>query len=125
MKPSNRTAGKEQGRPGAGKGRSVDPDRPFPGDPLPDDGPESAADQNFDAAYEGKEHGEGNYQAAKDYGKRVRSFVRSGQVEPAADAAEPRDRDEARDLADAEKQGRSRSKGEDPSMKGHAPSNRR
>ena len=88
----------------------VDPDRPFQDTHSPDD-PEDVG--NLDAAYEGREHGEGNYQASKDYGKRVRSFVRSGQVEQAAKDAEPRDSAEARSLTEAEKQGRSRSKGED------------
>ena len=92
--------------------QDVDPDQPFPDNPSPDD-PEDVG--NLDAAYEGKEHGEGNYQAAKDYGKRVRSFVRSGQVEEAAEQSKPRDRDEAREMTEAEDEGRRHSKGEDPS----------
>jgi hypothetical protein len=93
----------------------VDPDQPFPEDPFPQ-GPEDAADRSVDRAYEGKEHGEGNYQASKEYGKRVRSFVRSADVERAAKEAEPRNPDEARELAEAESRGRKRSKGEDPSL---------
>ena len=93
---------------------AVDPDQPFPQDPSPQ-GPEDAADQDLERAYAGKEHGEGNYQAAKDYGKRVRSFVRSGQVDRAAKDAEPRTPKEARDLAAAESQGRKRSKGDEDS----------
>jgi hypothetical protein len=93
----------------------VDPDQPFPEDPFPQ-GPEDAADRSVDRAYEGKEHGEGNYQASKEYGKRVRSFVRSADVERAAKEAEPRTPDEARELAEAESRGRKRSKGEDPSL---------
>jgi hypothetical protein len=89
----------------------VEPDQPFP-DPDPN-GPDD--DQKIDEAYEGRKYGEGNYEAAKDYGKRVRSFVRSGEVERAADEAAPRDPAEAQAMATAEREGRERSKGEDPS----------
>ena len=112
MKPENPHTPQERAQ-GNNPGRKVDPDQPLPNNPSPDD-PEDVGD--LDAAYAGKTHGEGDYQAAKDYGKRVRSFVRSGQVEQAADEAEPRDDDEARELTDAEAQGRGRSKGEDPSF---------
>ena len=113
MKPDNRHKPQESGQaPANAPVHEVDPDQPFPGNPSPDD-PEDVG--NLDAAYEGKEHGEGNYQASKDYGKRVRSFVRSGQVEQAAEQAKPRDGNEARELTQAEEQGRRRSKGEDPS----------
>ena len=117
MNPDKRTPPQERGRiPADAPGRDVDPDQPFPEDPFPQ-GPEDTADRDLDQAYAGKEHGEGNYQAAKDYGKRVRTFVRSGQVERAAKEAEPRGPDEARELAEAESRGRTRSKGEDPSLK--------
>ena len=88
MKPEKRHNPQESRRaPAKAPVHDVDPDQPFPGNPSPDD-PEDVG--NLDAAYEGKEHGEGNYQASKDYGKRVRSFVRSGQVEQAAEQAKPR-----------------------------------
>ena len=65
----------------------------------------------------GKEYGEGNYKAAKDYDDATRDFVRSGRVEGAAKDAAPRTGQEARDLAEAEAQGRMRSKGEDTPAK--------
>ena len=99
----------------AGSGRKVDPDQPLPGNPSPDD-PQDAGD--LEAAFDGKEHGEGNYQAAKEYDKGVRSFVRSGKIDDAAERAKPRDREEAREMAEAEQQGRNRSRGEDPSTGG-------
>ena len=111
MKPEKHQP-KETGQGAGVPARDVDPDQPFPDNPSPDD-PEDVG--NLDAAYEGKEHGEGNYQASKDYGKRVRSFVRSGQVEEAAEQAKPRDHGEAREMTEAEEEGRRRSKGEDPS----------
>ena len=114
MKPDKRKLPQERDqKPLNASARDVDPDQPFPDDSSPQ-GPADSVD--LDRAYEGKEHGEGNYQAAKDYGKRVRSFVRSGQVDQAAEEAAPRDSTEARELAEAERQGRKRSKGEDPSL---------
>ena len=116
MNPDKRKLTQHGGpSPAAGAG-DVDPDQPFPQEPSPQ-GPADVADRNADAAYDGKEHGEGNYQAAGDYGRRVRSFVRSGQADRAAREAEPRSSDEARELDEAESQGRKRSKGEDPSMR--------
>ena len=111
MKPDKHNQPQQRGaaRP-KGSARDVDPDQPFPDpDPIgPDD------DRQIDAAFDGKKHGEGNYEAAKDYGKRIRSFVRSGEVERAADDAAPRDEAEAQAMAAAEREGRKRSKGEDP-----------
>lgn len=65
----------------------------------------------------GKEHGEGNYKAARDYDRATEAFVRSGKVGPAARAAHPRTTQEARDMERAEAQGKSRSKGEDPALR--------
>lgn len=98
--------------------RKADPDRRPPQERAPN-GPGDAADRNLDAAYEGKEHGEGNYQAAKQYGRSVRTFVRSGEVDRAAREAEPESAQEARELEAAEEHGRERSKGEDPAAKSH------
>ena len=115
MKPGKRKA-PQQPSPerSMGSQRDVDPDQPFPQEPFPSD-PGEADDHKVDEAFEGKKHGEGNYEAARDYGKRVKSFVRSGQVERAADEAAPRDQAEAQSMEAAEREGRKRSKGEDPS----------
>ena len=112
MKPDNRNNPQERGaaRPKS-SARGVDPDQPFPS-PDPN-GPDD--DQKIDQAFEGKKYGEGNYEAAKDYGKRVRSFVRSGEVERAAEEAAPHDQAEAQAMAAAEREGRKHSKGEDAS----------
>jgi hypothetical protein len=91
----------------------VDPDQPFPQDPAPN-GPADTDDRNVDEAFEGKEHGEGNYRAADQYRRGVRSFVRSGRVGGAARAAQPKDAKEAHELERAEAQGRKHAKGEDP-----------
>ena len=112
MKPLKRNSSQSGAERPNARGRAVDPDQPLPEDPSPN-GPDD--DQKIDEAFAGKKYGEGNYEAARDYGKRVRSFVRSGDIERAADAAAPRDQAEAQELAEAEREGRKHSKGEDAS----------
>jgi len=60
-----------------------------------------------------REHGEGNYKAAREYDRATGAFAKSGKVETAARAARPRSRREAAEMERAESVGRSRSKGED------------
>ena len=60
-----------------------------------------------------REHGEGNYKAAREYDSAVGAFAKSGKVEEAARAARPRSHREAEEMERAEAAGRSRSKGED------------
>jgi len=58
--------------------------------------------------------GEGDYEAARRYDRDQRDFVKSGRVDQAARDARPQDAQEAEEMARAEDEGRSRSKGEDP-----------
>jgi hypothetical protein len=60
--------------------------------------------------------GEGSYTAASDYGKSVKDFVDSGQVDQASRDAEPRNDAEAQEMQRAEVAGRSRAKEEDPEV---------
>jgi hypothetical protein len=64
----------------------------------------------------GKEFGEGNYEATHNYDRAAAAFAKSGAVAPAARAAAPRTKQEAADMAQAEAEGRARSKGEDPAL---------
>jgi hypothetical protein len=57
--------------------------------------------------------GEGNYDAAREYDDAQREFANSGRVERAARDAAPRSSDEARQMEQAEREGKSHSKGED------------
>jgi hypothetical protein len=57
--------------------------------------------------------GEGNYDATRRYDKAASDFAKSGKVDEAARAAQPRDAKEAEQLRSAEQTGRSHSKGED------------
>jgi len=64
--------------------------------------------------------GEGDYEAARRYDKASREFAQSGKVEPAARDAAPEDAREADELARAEDEGKSHSKGEGPLVSDHS-----
>lgn len=63
-----------------------------------------------------KVQGEGDYEAAQRFDKAQHDFARSGKVEKAARDAAPRDKDEAREMEQAEREGRKHGKGEDPNL---------
>lgn len=56
--------------------------------------------------------GEGSYEASRDYQQRAEEYMKKADVEADAKAAKPRSEQEARDLKQAEEEGRSHSKGE-------------
>ena len=56
--------------------------------------------------------GEGSYEATRDYQKNIEDYLKDADVEADAEAAEPRSEEEARELDQAEEEGRSHSKGE-------------
>jgi hypothetical protein len=60
--------------------------------------------------------GEGNYDASRRYDKAAHEFAQSGRVEDGARAARPRSPAEADELRQAERAGKSHSKGEDPAV---------
>ena len=62
-----------------------------------------------------KEHGEGNYKATRDYNDATKKFIDSGKVDEAAEKSKPKSADEARQMTQAEQEGKSHSKGEDRS----------
>jgi len=47
-------------------------------------------------------HGEGNYEASRQYNRATKRFVESGKVEQAARDAQPRTPEEAREMREAE-----------------------
>lgn len=65
-----------------------------------------------------KNQGEGNREAARRYNAEQKKFVDSGRAPDAARRAAPQDEDEAAALKRAEDKGRSRAKGEDPTVPG-------
>ena len=61
-------------------------------------------------------HGEGNYEAARQFNKAEHDFVASGKVAAAARNTAPKSDREARELLDAERTSRARAKEEDPAL---------
>ena len=73
----------------------------------------------------GSNQGEGNRDAARRYDASAKAFADSGKVQEAAKAAKPNDKAEARALEDAEREGRSHAKDEDPTVPGANEAHRR
>jgi len=57
--------------------------------------------------------GEGSYEGARDYKERTERYVKNADVEADAEKAKPRSEQEAREMKQAEDEGKSHSKGED------------
>lgn len=68
--------------------------------------------QHGQASGGGKVEGEGSYSATRDYQKNIKDYLDKADVQADAEAAKPRSDSEARALEDAEREGRSHSKGE-------------
>ena len=64
------------------------------------------------AEAQGQVEGEGSYTAARDYQKNIKEYLQKADVEADAEAAKPRSDSEAREIEQAEREGRSHSKGE-------------
>jgi hypothetical protein len=56
--------------------------------------------------------GEGSYEATRDYNERIQEYMKKADVEGDAQKAKPRSEDEAREMKQAEEEGRSHSEGE-------------
>jgi hypothetical protein len=59
-----------------------------------------------------QEMGEGSYEATRDYQKNIGEYLKKADVDKDAQAAKPRSEQEARELNEAEQEGKSHSKGE-------------
>src|SRR4051794_35732665 len=71
--------------------------------------------QSKPAAQQGgqqQEMGEGSYQATRDYQKNIKGYLDKADVASDAEKAKPQSEQEARDLEQAEREGKSHSKGE-------------
>ncbi len=60
---------------------------------------------------EGQQYGEGNYKATRDYNRGLKEHVEHHDIEKEARDAAPRNAAEAKEMEDAERIARSRSKG--------------
>ena len=56
--------------------------------------------------------GEGSYEATRDYQKNIKDYLKKADVDADAEKAKPRSEQEARDMEQAEREGKSHSKGE-------------
>ena len=59
-----------------------------------------------------KVEGEGSYSASRDYQKNIKEYLDKADVQADGEAAKPRSESEARELEQAEREGKSHSKGE-------------
>jgi hypothetical protein len=82
--------------------------------PQRDTDPEQqrAGATDFQNPAEGQVEGEGSYSATREYQKNIEDYLEKADVASDAEAAKPRSESEARELEDAEREGRSHSKGE-------------
>jgi hypothetical protein len=60
----------------------------------------------------GQVEGEGSYSASRDYQKNIKEYLDQADVQADGEAAKPRSESEARELEQAEREGKSHSKGE-------------
>ena len=68
----------------------------------------------------GQVQGEGDYEAARRHRKRVSDFIENNDDQHADGRAAPGSAAEAEEMEDAEAEGKSHAKGEDPALrKGH------
>lgn len=56
--------------------------------------------------------GEGSYEGTRDYNRRQAEYMKTHDVDKDAEAAKPKSEQEARELREAEEEGKSHSKGE-------------
>jgi hypothetical protein len=69
--------------------------------------------QQRPGAQQGSEvEGEGSYTATRDYQKNIKGYLDKADVQADAEAAKPRSEAEARELDEAEREGKSHAKGE-------------
>ena len=87
-----------------------------PDDTRSTKGPKTGESAAGDAKKSGAIQGEGNWEAAREFNAAERKFVESGKVDAAARAASPRSDAEAQEMLAAEREGKSRAKGEDPAV---------
>jgi hypothetical protein len=67
---------------------------------------------DFQPEGEGQVEGEGSYSATRNYQKDIKEYLEKADVDQDAEAAKPRSESEARELEDAEREGKSHSRGE-------------
>lgn len=78
-----------------------------------DPGQQQEGSTDFQSRPGGRQQmGEGSYEATRDYQKNIKDYMDKADVQADAEASRPRSESEARELDEAEREGRSHSKGE-------------
>jgi hypothetical protein len=77
------------------------------------DKPQASGSQQQAASGEGRQYGEGNYAATKQYNEGLKKHLESSDTEQEARDAAPRSQAEAQEMEQAERKGRSRARGGD------------
>ena len=80
--------------------------------------PVSTGQQQEAASGAGGQYGEGNYAATRQYNEGMKKHVQEHDIEREARDAAPKSAAEAKEMEDAEREGRSRSKGGGDSLNG-------
>jgi hypothetical protein len=88
--------------------------------PKDSDPRKPAPQQQQQQGGEGQQYGEGNYKATRQYNEGLKEHVEGHDIEREARNAAPRSEEEAREMEQAERAGRSKSRGE-----GASPDNER
>jgi hypothetical protein len=83
-----------------------------PGDPKQEQPNSNELEQKPEGRQGEQEMGEGSYEGTREYNRRTQEYLKRADVEADAQAAKPRSQDEAREMKQAEDEGRSHSKGE-------------
>ena len=90
-----------------------------PSERKPDDDSKSGtARQQQAQSGEGQQYGEGNYKATRQYNEGMKEHVQNHDIEREARDAAPRTASEEKEMKEAERVGRSKSKGEGASPDG-------
>ena len=82
------------------------------------DSKDSGGRQQQQQGGEGGQYGEGNYQATRQYNEGLKDHVEHHDIERDARTAAPKNADEEREMEEAERIGRAKSKGEGSSPDG-------
>ena len=80
--------------------------------------PQKGGQQQQQQSGEGEQYGEGSYKGTRQYNEGLKDHVQHHDIERDARNAAPRSPDEAREMEEAERIGRSKSKGEGASPDG-------
>ena len=82
--------------------------------------PKGSSKQQQSQPGEGQQYGEGNYKATRQYNEGLKEHVENHDIEREARDAAPHSADEEREMEQAERIGRSKSRGEGASPDGDA-----